>query len=121
VSAEARASTLVSRLSSDRLRLSFGLDGVSSRRILDQSGLALTAEVEPWTHTPQVRRNFDAEIEPWWVEDMLAGAQVSGPELLSQVPAGPGAAAGGAHARGSPHCDAPEGATPLGRAPSNAR
>jgi len=36
----------------------------------------------------------DAESESWWLEDLLARAQISRLEFLSQVTAGPCAAVG---------------------------
>jgi len=50
----------------------------------------------------------DAEIESWWVANVLAWAQVSGPELLSHVTAGPGAAVGCAEKVRSRQGEAPE-------------
>jgi uncharacterized protein len=40
------------------------------------------------------KENPDADIESWWLEDMLAWAQVSGAELLSHMTAGTRAAVG---------------------------
>ncbi len=62
----------------------------------------------------------NAEVESWWVEDVLARAQVSGPELLSQVPAGPRAAVGRAEETRSRRGEAQEHIAPEGSVRSRA-